>query len=223
MVSNRIRLIASLLNKSDKVLDVGTDHALLPIYLKINNMVDLVDASDISPDVLKNAKENIMKFNLSDDINLILSDGLENVDVEKYNTWVICGMGFFTIKDILANANLKSIKKMIIQTNNRYSDFREFVGKIGFKIQEEIWICDHGIDYLIFELVRGQQILSSEEICCGIYSYQNLEYYQKEILKYEYLLNEVPKEHYEKRSYISYMINTYKSYLSRERIEEKRR
>nr|MCR5787975.1 class I SAM-dependent methyltransferase [Bacilli bacterium] len=74
MVSKRIKLIASLLDKDDKVLDVGTDHALLPIYLVKNKLVAKVDASDISSVVLSNAKKNVTKFKYENDINLYLSD-----------------------------------------------------------------------------------------------------------------------------------------------------
>ena len=48
MVSKRIRFISSLININDKVLDIGTDHAFLPIYLIKNNITTLDDKSDPS-------------------------------------------------------------------------------------------------------------------------------------------------------------------------------
>ena len=41
MVSKRLKFISSLINKDDKILDIGTDHALLPIYLVKNNITDI--------------------------------------------------------------------------------------------------------------------------------------------------------------------------------------
>ena len=64
MISKRINLIASFLSKNDKVLDVGTDHALLPIYLIKNNLVSRADGSDISDKVLLHARSNVEKYNL---------------------------------------------------------------------------------------------------------------------------------------------------------------
>ena len=169
MISRRIRLIASLLDKNDRVLDIGTDHALLPIYLCENDLVTLVDASDVSEHVLQGAKKNIEKYGFQDKINLYLSDGLNDIDVKKYNTLVICGMGYFTIKDIL-NCDLNNINKLIVQTNNHLSDFRKYIISIGFRINKEFYISDQGIDYIIFDLIKGEQELSLEEINCGIYN-----------------------------------------------------
>ena len=53
MTSKRIKFIASLVDTKDKVLDVGTDHALLPIYLIKNNITEVADGSDISKIVLE--------------------------------------------------------------------------------------------------------------------------------------------------------------------------
>lgn len=221
MVSNRIKLIASLLSKSDKVLDVGTDHALLPIYLIKNDMVELADASDISSNVLINAKNNLSKSNLSNKINLYLSDGLKSIDVSRYNTLVICGMGYYTIRDILMDSNLETINKMIIQTNNHYSDFRTFIVSIGYKIKEEIWIQDQGIDYLIFNIEKRLQKLSNEEILCGVYNEKNIKYYENEIKKYEEVLKSIPNNLSNKINDINIIVDIYKSYLSREKTEEK--
>ena len=106
MISKRIKYISSFIDKDDKVLDIGTDHALLPIYLYENNITNLVDGSDISDKVLENAKQNISNHKLDNKICLYLSDGTKNIDVAKYNTFVITGMGFYTIKNILDNSNL---------------------------------------------------------------------------------------------------------------------
>lgn len=223
MLSNRIKLIASQLNKNDRVLDIGTDHALLPIYLVKNNLVELVDGCDISSSVLKNASDNLSRFNLANKINLYLSDGVKNVAIAKYNTLVICGMGFYTIRDILNNANLNTIDKMIIQTNNHHSDLRRFIVSKGFKINNELWICDQGVDYLIFRIERGSQVLSNEEAICGAYNPLNSEFYRKEMIKYKNLLRKIPTKFNDKVQFVTYVFELYKSYASREKTEGKSR
>ena len=220
MVSKRIKIIASLLDKSDKVLDVGTDHALLPIYLYKKDLVELVDASDISSNVLLGAKSNIEKYNLSNKISLYLSDGLKNIDIKKYNTLVICGMGFFTIKSIL-DADLSPINKLIIQTNNHLSDFRKYIASKNFMIRKEVYIFDQGIDYIIFDIKKGHQVLSDDEIQCGIYNRDNIDYYKKQIDNISLILENIPHENQKKREELKLLINIYKKYLSREKTEEK--
>lgn len=215
MVSRRIQLIASLLDKSDIALDVGTDHALLPIYLKKHNMVSKIDASDVSSKVLETAINNVKIAGYENDIDLYLSDGVKSVDVLKYNTLIICGMGFHTIKDILSNAELSSVSKMIIQTNNNYDLMRKFILSIGYMIYKEFWICENGIDYLIFLIHKGKQKLSDDEINCGIYNEENKNYYKKEVKKLEDLISEIPALLINKRNYIQNIIDVYKSYISR--------
>lgn len=219
MISRRIRLIASLLDKNDRVLDIGTDHALLPIYLCENDLVTLVDASDVSEHVLQGAKKNIEKYGFQDKINLYLSDGLNDIDVKKYNTLVICGMGYFTIKDIL-NCDLNNINKLIVQTNNHLSDFRKYIISIGFRINKEFYISDQGIDYIIFDLIKGEQELSLEEINCGIYNSENTLYYKNQINKLSEILKSIPSDNTKKRNELELLISTYNKYLIKDKTEE---
>ena len=215
MVSKRIKLIASLLDKDDKVLDVGTDHALLPIYLVKNKLVTKVDASDISSVVLSNAKKNVTKFKYENNINLYLSDGLKSIDIKKYNTLVIAGMGFHTIEGILKSNSLETINKLIVQTNNNYEDFRKFISTINFHIKKEVTIIDKKIAYIIFVLKQGRKDISDEELVCGIYSKDNREYYKIELKKLKSILEKLPKSNEIEINKISKQIDVYESYLTR--------
>lgn len=217
MVSKRIKFIASLICSDDKVLDIGTDHALLPIFLIKNNMVSVADGSDISDQVITNAKNNVNINKLSTKINLFVSDGVKNIQTNKYNTFVITGMGFYTIKNILENADLSSINKMIIQSNNNYEDLRRFVNHHGYKIVKDYYIMDKNKTYLIIYLIKGKQVLSDTEYLCGLYDSSNVWYYEYVVNKNEKLLSKIPPEKGEK---IKLEIELYNNYLTREKIEE---
>ena len=103
MNSERIKALASFINKEDIVLDVGCDHGYLSIYLKQNNLCGRVYASDISALALKQAQTNFKKYHLN--IKSFVSDGFNNINV-SFNTVVIAGMGTSTILNI--------IKKLLI-------------------------------------------------------------------------------------------------------------
>lgn len=217
MVSNRIKFIASLINKEDKVLDIGTDHALLPIYLVKNNLCEIADGTDISNEVLKNANNNLLKYNLETKIKLYCSDGINNIDVSNYNTFVICGMGFFTIKSILDNKKISSINKMIIQSNNNHEELRRYMNSIGYKILSDYYIMDKNKPYLILLVEKGKQKLSDKEYVCGLYNLSNNWYYKYITRKYNSILKKMSDS---KKSNIEKYIKYFNSYLSKEKTEE---
>ena len=213
MVSNRIKKISSLLNSNDIVLDIGTDHALLPIYLIKNNIVNVADGSDISKSVLDNAKKNVSKYDLDGDINLFLSDGTKDIDVSKYNAFVITGMGFTTIKGILDNTNLDNINKLVIQSNNNLNDLRIYMNKMSYKILDEICLKDKDINYDIIVYVKGPEKLSKQEYICGKYKKENKWFYQENLDKLNSIINKIANK--EKIEELNKIISYYKDYISK--------
>ena len=101
-ISNRLKTIAEIVlsKQSQKIIDVGCDHALLDIYLLQNNPNLKLVASDNKEQPLENAKKNILKYSFLNKIEVCLKDGIENID-EFIDTIVISGMGEETIVDIL--------------------------------------------------------------------------------------------------------------------------
>ena len=160
----RIKALASLVDKDSKLIDIGTDHALLPIYLYENEITKNVTGSDISSNALEFAKVNIEKHKLSDKIKLIVSDGFDNLD-DEYDTAVISGMGTDTIKKILDRENLP--KKLIISSHKNVDKLRLFMNKKGYKITKEIIIKDNNIYYDIIKYEKGKEILSNYDILVG--------------------------------------------------------
>lgn len=160
----RIKALASLVDKDSKLIDIGTDHALLPTYLYENEITKNVTGSDISSNALEFAKVNLEKHKLSDKIKLIVSDGFDNLD-DEYDTAVISGMGTDTIKKILDRENLP--KKLIISSHKNVDKLRLFMNKKGYKITKEIIIKDNNIYYDIIKYEKGKEILSNYDILVG--------------------------------------------------------
>lgn len=163
MINNRLVSIASLVRNNSIVLDVGTDHAYLPIYLITNKICKKVIASDISKNALSGAKKNIEKYNV-DNITLVLSDGLKNIK-NKYDTLVISGMGTSTIKDILVNQKLPN--NIILSSNNDLYDLRLFMNNLKYKINKEIVVYENDKYYDIISYEKGQEKLSKKVLLYG--------------------------------------------------------
>ena len=112
MKSLRLEAVASLVKKNCNVLDVGTDHAYLPIILSKTGKCQSIIASDVSNNALSYGEANLKKYHITN-VKLVLSDGLKNIR-DKYDTLTICGMGTYTIIDILKSGYLP--KNIIISS-----------------------------------------------------------------------------------------------------------
>ena len=146
---NRIETIYSLIDKNDKVVDVGCDQAKLGIMLAKTNIKSI--ASDISINVIKRAKEDINKLGLGEYIDLRVSNGLSNIKNGEADTLVLSGMGTHTILEILNNTNLR-FKKIIT---------------ISYKIDKEIIIKENNKYYNLIQFIEGNNNLTRKEILLG--------------------------------------------------------
>ena len=79
MISLRLQEIANFIPNDSKIINVGTDHALLEIYLAQTKNIESIGIDISYPSVLK-AKENVLKTNLQDKITILHKDRLKNID-----------------------------------------------------------------------------------------------------------------------------------------------
>lgn len=138
-LDERLMLCASFVRDGIKAVDVGTDHAYLPVYLVKSGKIKEAVASDVREGPLSNAKNNIQKNGLSEQIRTVLSDGLAEIMPAQADDIIIAGMGGeLIIKIIDAACWLKdSDKHLILQPMTRAEELREYLCKNGFYIQKE--------------------------------------------------------------------------------------
>ena len=102
-LSKRLNWIIEKLDKVEIIMDVGTDHGYIPIYLVKNNIAKKVIASDINKEPLKKAKINASLDGVLDKIDLRLGGGLSPLKNREAEAVIIAGMGGNLIRDILEN------------------------------------------------------------------------------------------------------------------------
>ena len=198
-ISSRLKAITEFIDENDNIIDIGCDHALLDIYLKEKYENINIIASDIHEGAIKQAKKNIEKYNLEDKNDLKLGDGLSVVSEKEFDTIVISGMGYYTIKKILSTTDkLRNVNKIIIQSNTDIIKLRKYIIKLGYKIEKEKLIEDNEIIYTIIQFVPGSEKYNYKQIYFGPRLMENkdelfYDYYSKKLLKYENLLLQLPK------------------------------
>lgn len=216
MQSKRLDAIISFLSADDKLIDVGTDHAYIPIIMAKKNAKTIL-ATDIHKDALEIAKTNIKRYDLENVIKTKLTDGLKNVNTTLYDTLVIAGMGTSTIINILSNAdNLKPFKKIILQSNNELEKLRIFMNENSYTLKKEKVVLEKNKYYVIMNYEKGKQKLTKEELFLGLYNSQNKEYYQFLSNKYLKIKNDIYNKDKIKNSFITERLEYISNYLQKE-------
>lgn len=147
-LSKRLLSCASLVS-SKNIVDVGTDHAKLPIWLLKNNIINDSIACDITDFSINRSINNVKKYKLQDKIKVVFSDGLSNIDQNYSDTIVIAGLGGTTISEILRKCpwTNKKNKNFILQPTKSDSDLRIFLANSGFSIDSELVVNDSKFSY----------------------------------------------------------------------------
>ncbi len=166
-LSSRLKAISDFVCDDSSIVDVGCDHAYLSIFLYQHKKNINIIASDVNINALSNAKKNIKLYNLNSKIKVILSDGLEKINLFEIDTIIISGMGGKTIINILANANLKNIKQIIIQANTDIILVRKAIINMGFYIDDENLIMDSNKYYTIINFRKGKIKYTAKELYFG--------------------------------------------------------
>ena len=80
MITPRLKCIINH-TKGNRIADIGTDHAYIPIYLVENDLAEYVIAGDVRQGPVDIAKANVEKHKLSDKIEVRLGSGLSVMNV----------------------------------------------------------------------------------------------------------------------------------------------
>src|SRR6056297_359894 len=158
MLSRRLEKLASYVEKTDILGDIGTDHGFIPIYLLENNVTNQIIASDLNQGPLDNAKEELSQRGLVQFVDLRLGGGLEPYIPGEINTALIAGMGGTLIRNILEEGreHLPYLEKLILQPMHGVVDLRRFLLNNGFRIVDEDLIYENNIYYEIIVAERGE-------------------------------------------------------------------
>ena len=153
-LSKRLNWIVEKLEKSNTIMDVGTDHGYIPIYLIKNNIAKKVIASDINKDPLNKAKINASLDGVLDKIDLRLGGGLEPLKSKEAEAVIIAGMGGNLIRDILKHDlnKVKNLNYLILQPAQNPEVLREYLYTNNYEILEEDLCLDEGKYYEIFKV-----------------------------------------------------------------------
>lgn len=160
-LSKRLEAIVSFVEKDCKAADVGTDHGYVPIALIKRGIVDSIIAMDVKPGPLKRAQEHVKQMELSEWIDLRLSDGLDRLVPGEADTVMMSGMGGYLIIQLLHRGQqvLKDVKTLILSPQSAAAAVRKYIMKIGFSIVKEVMVED---DEKFYTVIKASRIKDCE-------------------------------------------------------------
>lgn len=169
-LSPRLRAVAGLVPPGSRLVDVGTDHGRLPVWLVRQGIVPSAVASDLRPGPLSRGRALAERWEVSDKISFRLCDGLSAVSPEEAEVVTIAGMGGETIADILAVAlwTREPGRRYILQAMSGMDGLRRYLSENGFVIDREILVPEGETLYVILLAQPGRmEPLTPGEIWVG--------------------------------------------------------
>ena len=171
-ISNRLEAVAAMVTPGSTVVDVGTDHGYIPIYLVKNGTIPHGIAMDVNRGPLSKAVENIRAYGLSERIETRLSDGLTALMPGEADTIIIAGLGGPLTVRILTEGQdkLSGSRELILQPQSDIRQVRAYLEKQGWQIEQEEMIREEGKYYPMMRAVRsgeGKTAMTEPELRYG--------------------------------------------------------
>ncbi len=153
-LDSRLMAIANLVRKDKAFADIGTDHAYLPVYLVENGIIQKAIAADLRVGPLENARDAVVSYGFTEQIELRLSDGLDNFKENEVEEIAVAGMGGLLISQFiertgwLKNENIH----LILQPMTHVEELRKTLFDNGFIIDKEVVAEDGDKLYIVLSV-----------------------------------------------------------------------
>lgn len=157
VLSRRLRTVAGMVTKGNRVCDVGCDHGFVPVYLVQEGISPGVLAMDLREGPLRAAREHVSAYGLEEQIETRLSDGLHNYRPGEADTLVCAGMGGGLMIRILEAEREKtdSFRELVLQPQSEIERFRRYLRENGYRILDEEMVVEDGRFYQMIRAGRG--------------------------------------------------------------------
>ncbi len=169
--NERMSLIYKLVRNGKNVLDVGTDHAMIPIELVKKEKSKKAFVTDISRSSLEKGIKNIVSSGLSDEITAYCTDGTLGVPLCEVDDIIIAGMGGELIAKILSQDERLKNRKLhfILQPMSKPEETRKYLYENGFLVLSETKVFSENRVYPVISarFSGGKTVYSSIDLLLG--------------------------------------------------------
>ena len=167
-LTNRLEAIAKYIPANGAVVDVGTDHGYIPVYLLNKGYIDFAILADVNKGPLENAKSEVIHNNLTDKVDLRLGSGIEVLNENEVDEVIIAGMGGILISELLEakKSVAHNLDKLILQPMQAQDELRKYLLNNGYEILDEVLVKE---DFRIYEIIVAKYTSKNTNIDDKIY------------------------------------------------------
>lgn len=160
-LSKRLETICLMVTPGNRVLDVGTDHAHVPIRLLQDGICERALGFDVADGPLEIAKTNLELAGLTDRCEIRKSDGLTKYQKGEADTLIIAGMGGMLLRSLLERDidKVLDFRELILSPHREPWQVREFLYQENIGIRRECQVEEDGKFYPVIRAVPGEQMV----------------------------------------------------------------
>ncbi|CAM4175180.1 tRNA (adenine(22)-N(1))-methyltransferase [Jeotgalicoccus halotolerans] len=171
MLNRRLKIVSDYI-VGDALVDIGSDHAYLPIYAVNEKIIKTAICGEIARGPYDSSVKNVQQNQLSDVIKIRLGDGLSVLrSMDDADTITICGMGGPLIASIIETGMkfVRGTPRFIVQANTYPYPIRKIMAEHNYKITDELQLKDgpHFYDIIVFDYTEETVEYSEAELRFG--------------------------------------------------------
>lgn len=154
-LSRRLSALADWVPDGARLADIGTDHALLPVFLAANGKVSFAVAGDVHRGPVEAAKRQVAEAELEEVISVRLGDGLAVLSPAEVDTIVIAGMGGSLMVRILEQAGnrLQGVRTLVLSPHVAEDAVRRWLAAHQYLLDRELLLEEDGVIYTLMRAV----------------------------------------------------------------------
>jgi tRNA (adenine22-N1)-methyltransferase len=154
-LSARLEGVLSLVRPCSLLVDVGTDHALLPVTAVRGGLAQRAVATDLREAPLRGARAHIARSGVADRVLALRGDGLLAVQHLEAQAVVMAGMSGDSMLRMLEAAPhvLARLEQLIVQPNQNAALIRDWALRTGWHLRDERMVEQRGRFFVVCAFV----------------------------------------------------------------------